>query len=94
MFYFPLDDYCVDLDFSYQRLIDVTSSYAIQHDFRNYFEEIVMFTKKVHEIKHISRAQAKGLLIILSVIAPALAEQIKEDVLNIKEPLYYLSWPE
>lgn len=94
VFYFPIDDYCVDLDVAYQRLTDRTNLYATQYDFKNYFEEIVSFVKKVHEIKHISRAQAKGLLIILSVIAPALAEQIKEDVLNIKEPLCYFSWPE
>ena len=62
--------------------------------FKLYFEAIVNFVKKVHEVKHISRAQAKGLLIILSVVMPSLAEQIKEDVLNLREPLYYFSWPE
>ena len=94
VYYFPIDDLCVELDIHYHRMIDMANLYAKQYDFNNYFEAINIFVKKVHEIRHISRAQAKGLLIILSVIAPSLAEQIKEDVLNLREPLYYFSWPE
>ena len=94
VYYFPIDDLCSDLDIAYQRMVDTANLCAMQHDFKNYLESIISFVKKVHEIKHISRAQAKGLLIILSVITPALAEQIKEDVLNLREPLYYFSWPE
>lgn len=94
VYYYPIDDFCVDLDIHYQRLVDKANLYAQNNDFKNYFETIISFVKKVHEIKHISRAQAKGLLIILSVIVPSLSEQIKEDVFNIREPLYYFSWPE
>ena len=94
VYYYPIDEMCVDLDISYQRLIDTTNLYAKKYDFKNYFEAIITFVKKVHEVKHISRAQAKGLLIVLSVITPSLAEQIKQDVLNLREPLYYYSWPE
>ena len=85
---------CVELDIAYQRFIDSANMYARKVDFKSYFDEIIKFIKKVHEIKHISRAQAKGLLIVLSVIVPSLAEQIKQDVLNLREPLYYYSWPE
>ena len=94
VFYYPIDDMCVELDIAYQRFIDSANMSARKYDFKTYFEEIVKFVKKVHEIKHISRAQAKGLLIVLSVIAPSLAEQLKQDVLNLREPLYYYSWPE
>ena len=94
VFYYPIDDMCVDLDIAYQRFIDGANMYARKVDFKSYFDEIIKFIKKVHEIKHISRAQAKGLLIVLSVIVPSLAEQIKQDVLNLREPLYYYSWPE
>lgn len=94
VFYHSIDETCVDLDIAYQRMVDVCYLSARKYDFKSYFESIINFTKKVHEIKHISRAQAKGLLIILSVIMPAFAEQIKEDVLNLREPLYYFSWPE
>ena len=94
VYYYPIDEGCVELEISYQRLIDSCNFYAQQFDYKNYFEEIVSFTKKVHEIKHISRAQAKGFLIVLSIIIPSLAEQIKQDVLNLREPLYYYSWPE
>lgn len=93
-YYYPIDDACVDLDIAYQRLIDNANYAASKNDFNNYFDCILEFIKKVHEIKHISRTQAKGLLIVLSVIMPSLAEQIKEDVLNIREPLCYFSWPE
>ncbi len=94
VFYYPIDDACVDLDISYQRLIDCANIYAKSFDFKNYLESIVTFIKKVHEVKHISRAQVRGLLILLSVITPSLAEQIKQDVLNLREPLYYYCWPE
>ena len=94
VFYYPIDDACVDLDISYQRLIDCANIYAKSFDFKNYLESIITFIKKVHEVKHISRAQVRGLLILLSVITPSLAEQIKQDVLNLKEPLYYYCWPE
>ena len=94
VFYYPIDDACVDLDISYQRLIDCANIYAKSFDFKNYLESIITFIKKVHEVKHISRAQVRGLLILLSVIAPSLAEQIKQDVLNLREPLYYYCWPE
>ena len=94
VFYYPIDDACVDLDISYQRLIDCANIYAKSFDFKNYLESIITFIKKVHEIKHISRAQVRGLLILLSVITPSLAEQIKQDVLNLREPLYYYCWPE
>ena len=94
VFYYPIDDMCVELDIAYQRFIDSANMYARKVDFKSYFDEIISFIKKVHEIKHISRAQAKGLLIVLSVIVPSLAEQLKQDVLNLREPLYYYSWPE
>ncbi len=94
VFYYPIDDACVDLDISYQRLIDCANIYAKSFDFKNYLESIITFIKKVHEVKHISRAQVRGLLILLSVITPSLAEQIKQDVLNLREPLYYYCWPE
>ena len=94
VFYYPIDDACVDLDISYQRLIDCANIYAKSFDFKNYLEAIITFIKKVHEVKHISRAQVRGLLILLSVITPSLAEQIKQDVLNLREPLYYYCWPE
>ena len=94
IYYYPIDDVCIDLDIAYQRMIDVCYMAAKKYDFKLYFEAIINFVKKVHEVKHISRAQAKGLLIILSVVMPSLAEQIKEDVLNLREPLYYFSWPE
>ncbi len=94
VYYYPIDDSCIELAISYQKLIENTKLFALQFDFKNYFESIIAFVKKVHEIKHISRAQAKGLLIILSIITPSLAEQIKQDVLNLKDPLYFYSWPE
>ena len=94
VYYYPIDDECVDLDISYQRFIDMANFYAKGRDFNGYLDAIIDFVKKVHETKHISRAQAKGLLIVLSVITPSLAEQIKQDVLNLREPLYYYSWPE
>ena len=94
VFYYPIDDACVDLDISYQRLIDCANIYAKSFDFKNCLEAIITFIKKVHEVKHISRAQVRGLLILLSVITPSLAEQIKQDVLNLREPLYYYCWPE
>lgn len=94
VYYYPIDDMCIDLDISYQRMIDKAYMSAKKNDFKEYLEEILFFVKKVHEIKHISRTQAKGLLIILSVLTPSLAEQIKQDVLNLREPLYYYSWPE
>ena len=79
---------------NYQRMVDTCNMYAKERNFKMYMTMIEAFVKKVHEVKHISRAQAKGLLIILSVILPSLSEQIKEDVLNLREPLYYYSWPE
>ena len=79
---------------NYQRMVDTCNMYAKERNFQMYMTMVEMFVKKVHEVKHISRAQAKGLLIILSVILPSLSEQIKEDVLNLREPLYYYSWPE
>ena len=79
---------------NYQRMVDTCNMYAKERNFTMYMTMIESFVKKVHEVKHISRAQAKGLLIILSVILPSLSEQIKEDVLNLREPLYYYSWPE
>ena len=94
VFYYPIDDMCVDLDIGYQRMIDKANMSAKKYDFNGYLEAILLFIKKVHEIKHISRTQAKGLLIILSVLIPSLAEQIKQDVLNLREPLYFYSWPE
>lgn len=94
VYYYPVDDTCVELDISYQRMIDCANMSAMKFDFTNYLEALLAFVKKVHEVKHISRTQAKGLLIILSVITPSLAEQIKQDVLNLREPLYYYSWPE
>lgn len=94
VYYYSIDDQCSELDINYQRMIDVCNMSANKHDFSVYLEAILSFVKKVHEIKHISRAQAKGLLIVLSVLTPSLAEQIKQDVLNLREPLYYYSWPE
>ena len=91
---FTIIDNCRELDNAYYALVKSTDRYASCYDFESYFDAILEFVKKVHEVKHISRAQAKGLLIILSVLTPALAEQIKVDVLNLKEPLYYYSWPE
>lgn len=93
-YYYPIDDTCIDLDISYQRMVDNANYAAKSYKFNNYLDAINDFVKKVHEIKHISRTQAKGLLIVLSVIMPSLAEQIKEDVLNLREPLCYFSWPE
>ena len=75
-------------------MVDACNMFARERNFPMYVSMIESFIKKVHEVKHISRAQAKGLLIILSVVLPALSEQIKEDVLNLREPLYYYSWPE
>ena len=94
VYYYPLDEICVDLDMNYQRMVDTCNMFARDRNFPMYVSMIEQFIKKVHEVKHISRAQAKGLLIILSVILPSLAEQIKEDVFNLREPLYYYSWPE
>ena len=94
VYYYPIDESCVDLEMSYQRMVDSCNMFARDRNFNMYFKMIEQFVKKVHEVKHISRAQAKGLLIILSVILPSLSEQIKEDVLNLREPLYYFSWPE
>jgi leucyl-tRNA synthetase len=94
VYYYPIDDTCRDLDNAYFAFVKETSRYAKNYDFQAYFDSIIEFVKKVHDVRHISRAQAKGLLIILSVLTPALAEQIKTDVLNLKEPLYYYSWPE
>ena len=94
VYYYPIGDQCGDLDMSYQRMIDVCNMAAKNNDFSIYLEAILSFIKKVHEIRHISRTQAKGLLIVLSVLTPSLAEQIKHDVLNLREPLYYYSWPE
>ena len=94
VFYYPIDDMCIDLDISYHRMIDKANMSAKKYDFNGYLEAILLFIKKVHEIKHISRTQAKGLLIVLSVLIPSLAEQIKQDVLNLREPLYFYSWPE
>ena len=94
VYYYPLDDTCVELEMNYQRMIDTCNMYAKERNFPMYMTMVEAFVKKVHEVKHISRAQSKGLLIILSVILPSLSEQIKEDVLNLREPLYYYSWPE
>lgn len=94
VFYFPIDDKCTELEQDYVHMIDMCRLSAKACNFRNYLEEIITFVNKVHFTKHISRYQAKGLLIILSVLTPALAERIKEDVLNLKEPLVYYSWPE
>lgn len=94
VFYYPINDLCSELDASFEKLILAAKTYANKFDFVGYVEEITTFINRVHTIKHISRRQARGLLIILSVITPALAEQIKEDVLNIKEPLLFYSWPD
>lgn len=94
VFYFPIDENCIDLNQEYEKMLSSCRSGAKALDFRTYLEAIILFVNKVHLIKHISKNQAKGLLIVLSVLTPALAEQIKEDVLNLKEPLVYYSWPE
>ena len=94
VFYYPIDEMCVELDISYQKMVDRANMSAKANDFSEYFDCVLAFIKKVHETKHISRTQARGLLIILSVLTPSLAEQIKQDVLNLKEPLYFYSWPE
>ena len=93
-YYFPLSDKCDDLNQSYNKMLENCDIKAKKFDFRGYLEEIVEFVNKVYNVKRLSREQAKGLLIVLSVLTPALAEQIKEDVLNLKEPLVYYSWPE
>lgn len=94
VFYYPLDEYCRDLDYYYQQMISDTRFAMSKFDVKTYLEAINCFVKKVHEVKHIARQQGKGLLIILSVIMPSLAEQIKCDVLNLKDPLAYFSFPE
>ena len=94
VYYYQLDEYCLELDYEYQILINSTNSAMKKFDIKKYTESVMLFVKKVHEIKRISRAQSKGLLIILSVILPSLAEQIKCDVFNLKEPLIYYSFPE
>ena len=94
IFYYPIDDKCFDLDFSYQQMLTEASLSAEKYDFKKYLEAIIRFSKKAHEIKHISRAQAKGFLILLSVITPALASQIAEDVLNLRNPLFFYNFPE
>ena len=94
LFYFPIDDSCSDLDDEYEKMVFDCKRCAKENDFRSYLENIIFFVNKVYTVHHISRTQAKGLLIILSVLTPALAEKIKEDVLNLKEPLLYYSWPE
>lgn len=94
VYYYPIDDCCRDLDYFYEKFTTDAKRYAKEYDFKNYLSSIIEFVDCVHNVKRISRNQAKGLLIILSVLTPALAEQIKNDVLNLKEPLYYYSWPE
>lgn len=94
MFYYPIDDLCSELDYSFNNLVSDSKKHAKKYDYRSYVEDITSFVNRVHEVKHISRNQARGFLVILSVLTPSLAEQIKEDVLNLKEPLCYYSWPE
>ena len=93
-FYFPIDDKYDELNQEYINMLTLCKSSAKVFDFRTYLEAIISFVNKVHSVKRISKKQAKGLLVVLSVLIPALAEQIKEDVLNAKEPLMYYCWPE
>ena len=83
-YYFPLSDKCDDLNQSYNKMLENCDIKAKKFDFRGYLEEIVEFVNKVYNVKRLSREQAKGLLIVLSVLTPALAEQIKEDVKDFK----------
>lgn len=93
-FCFPIEDKFDELNPDYINMLTICKSSAKKFNFRTYLEAIISFVNKVHLAKHISKKQAKGLLVVLSVLTPALAEQIKEDVLNAKEPLIYYCWPE
>lgn len=93
-FYYPIDDNCYDLESAYQCLLYSSKEWLSRGEVQKFFALLLEFVEKVHLVKHISHNQSKGLLIMMSVIMPSLAEQIKKDVLNLKEPLVFYSWPE
>lgn len=94
IFSFPFNEKNNELDSDYENMINECRKNAKVFDFASYLESIICFINRVHSAKFITKKQAKGLLIVLSVLTPALAEHLKEEYLNLKEPLVFYSWPE
>ena len=89
---FKIDENGLDTD--YNLLKKQLKHYALTYNFKDYFIALYEFIKKVHKVRSIPYVQLKNIIIYLSIITPALAEDLKERLLKINTPLIYCSFPE
>ncbi len=83
-----------DLNKDYNNLITNATRFLLLNQLSLYIKELIEFIDKVHTYKKITSKQAKGLLILFSIIAPSICEQIYKDTFNATYPLIYEAWPE
>ncbi|MFI3329558.1 MAG: hypothetical protein R3Y05_03600 [bacterium] len=82
-----------DLDIQYKFLLE-EATYALEdNDLPKYTKLLINFINEVHEYKKIASRQAKGLLILFSLVAPSICENINKEKFNSTFPLMYEAWP-
>ncbi len=87
-----LSDY-KDLDNEFSTLVNNCTEYIKICDMNRYINLLKSFVLKVSEHKKISFRQAKGLLILFSVVTPSICENIYKEYFNSSYPLMFESWP-
>ncbi|MFI3252307.1 MAG: class I tRNA ligase family protein [bacterium] len=82
-----------ELNKSYENLVNNATNLIELNDFPVFVDLLNSFIDKVYEYKKITSRQAKGLLLLFSLIAPSICEQIFSDKFKINYPLLFDSWP-
>lgn len=87
-------DNCEEVNVAYSEFIAKTTDYLQDLDYYNFSNTTFEFIDYCNDIGKISAQQARGLLIVFSIVAPSLCEYIYKEKFDAKTPLLYESWPE
>lgn len=82
-----------DLDTDFKNLVNNCTECIEEANMTRYIGLIKNFINKVHQYKKITQRQAKGLLILYSVLAPGITEGIYKQKFKSNYPLMFESWP-
>lgn len=82
-----------ELEYHYKELLETCTNHLETNNLQEYQKELYCFINKCNIYKKISFRQAKGLLILFSLISPSICEYIYKEVFKSNYPLMYEGWP-
>ncbi len=82
-----------ELEIDYNQLLNNCTKCIEDNNLNLYLKYLNEFIDNISRDKKISLKQAKGLLILFSLVSPSICEMIYKDIFGSNYPLMFESWP-